>query len=49
MAPVKNDMNKREYNLHENSYFQWLHLIDSISERWKEYYLKNYENTTYHP
>ena len=26
---------KREYNLHQNSYFQWVQLIDSIPEKWK--------------
>ena len=26
---------KREYNLHQNSYFQWVQLIDCIPEKWK--------------
>ena len=26
---------KREHNLHESFYFQWLQLIDSILQRWK--------------
>ena len=26
---------KREYNLHQNSYFHWVQLIDSITEKWK--------------
>ena len=26
---------KREYGLHENSYFQLVQLIDSIPEKWK--------------
>ena len=26
---------KRKYNLHQNSYFQWAQLIDSIPEKWK--------------
>ena len=26
---------KRDYNLHENSYFHWIHLIHSIPEKWK--------------
>ena len=25
---------KREYNLHESSYFKWLQIIDSVPERW---------------
>ena len=37
---------KREYNLHENSYFKWLQLVDSILERWKFIIKKNYENAT---
>ena len=28
-------MFKREYDLHQNSYFQWVQLIDSIPEKWK--------------
>ena len=26
---------KGEYSLHQNSYFQWVQLIDSIPEKWK--------------
>ena len=26
---------KREYNLHQNFYFQWVELIDSIPGKWK--------------
>ena len=26
---------KREHDLHQNSYFQWVQLIDSIPEKWK--------------
>ena len=26
---------KREYNLNQNSYFQWLQIIDSIPKKWK--------------
>ena len=26
---------KREYDLHQNSYFQWVQLTDSIIEKWK--------------
>ena len=26
---------KREYDLHENSHFQWAQLIDPIPEKWK--------------
>ena len=26
---------KREYNLHQSSYFQWVQLIDSIPGKWK--------------
>ena len=37
---------KREYNLHESSYFQWLQLIGSIPERWKFIIKENYENAT---
>ena len=35
-----------EYYLQESFYFQWLHLIDSISEKWKFIIKENYENTT---
>ena len=28
---------KREYDLHESSYFQWVQLIDSTPERWSVY------------
>ena len=34
---------KREYNLHQNSYFQWVQLIDSIPEKWKFIIKKNDE------
>ena len=34
---------KREYNLHQNSYFQWVQLIDSIPEKWKFIIKKNNE------
>ena len=37
---------KREYNLHESSYFKWLQLVDSIPERWKFVIKENYENAT---
>ena len=30
MAPKKWHKFKREYNLYQNSYFQWVELIDSI-------------------
>ena len=34
MDPLNNGMNfKREHNLHESFYFQWLQLIDSIPQR----------------
>ena len=26
---------KKEHDLHQNSYFQWVQLIDSIPEKWK--------------
>ena len=26
---------KREYDLHDNYYFQWVQLVESISEKWK--------------
>ena len=35
---------KREHNLHESFYFQWLQLIDSIPQRWKIIIKENYEN-----
>ena len=35
---------KRERNLHESFYFQWLQLIDSIPQRWKIIIKENYEN-----
>ena len=37
VAPIKNGWHnvKREYNLRENSYFQWVQLIDSIPEKSK--------------
>ena len=35
---------KREHNLHESFYFQWLELIDSIPQRWKIIIEENYEN-----
>ena len=34
---------KEEYNLHQNSYFQWVQLIDSIPEKWKFIIKKNNE------
>ena len=37
---------KREHNLHECFYFQWLQLIDSIPQRWKTIIKENYENPT---
>ena len=37
---------KREHNLHESFYFQWLQLIDSIPQRWKIIIKENYENAT---
>ena len=37
---------KKEYNLHESSYFKWLQLVDSIPERWKYVIKENYENAT---
>ena len=37
---------KREHNLHESFYFQWLQLIDSIPQRWKITIKENYENAT---
>ena len=38
MTPLKNVMNLKN-NKHQNSYFQWVHLIDFAPEKWK------YENT----
>ena len=35
---------KTEYELDENSYFQWLQVISVISERWKFINKKTYEN-----
>ena len=35
---------KRENNLHESFYFQWLQLIDFISQRWKIIIKENYGN-----
>ena len=47
MEKLKNQHEfKREYNLHESSYFKWLQLVDSISERWKFIIKENYENAT---
>ena len=37
---------KREYNLHESSYFKWLQLVESVRERWKFIIKENYENAT---
>ena len=37
---------KREHNLHESFYFQWLQLIDSIPQRCKIIIKENYENVT---
>ena len=37
---------KREYNLHESSYFKWLQLVGSIPKRWKCIIKENYENAT---
>ena len=37
---------KREHNLHESFYFQWLQLIDSIPQRWKIVIKENYKNAT---
>ena len=37
---------KRENNLHENSYFQWMQLIDCIPKRFKFIIKENYENAT---
>ena len=48
MAPLKCDMDLKENTIHiyENSHFQRVQLIDSISERWKFINKKNYENAT---
>ena len=35
---------KRGYGLHENSYFQCVQIIDSISKKWKFIIKKSYEN-----
>ena len=37
---------KREYNLHQNSYFHWVQLINSIPEKWKFIIKKNNEVAT---
>ena len=37
---------KRQYSLPENSFFQWLQLINSFPERWKFIIKENYENAT---
>ena len=37
---------RAKYNLHENSYFQWLQLIDSITEKHKFIIKKDYEKAT---
>ena len=37
---------KREHNLHESVYFQWLQLVDSIPQRGKIIIKENYENAT---
>ena len=37
---------KREHNLHESFYFQWLQLIGSNPQRWKVIIKENYENAT---
>ena len=34
---------KKEYDLHEHSYFQWVQLVDSIPEKWKFIVTKNNE------
>ena len=34
---------KRENNLHQNSYFQWVQLIGSIPEKWEFIIKKNIE------
>ena len=38
---------KRDYNLHESFYFQWLQLKESIPERWKFIIKENYEMICY--
>ena len=43
MDPLNNGM-KREHNLHESFYFQWLQLTDSIPQGWKIAIKENYEN-----
>lgn len=35
MAPLKYDMNLKNSELSESSYFQWLQLISTIPEEWK--------------
>ena len=37
---------KREHNLHESFYFQWLQLIDLIPQRWKIIIKGKYEDAT---
>ena len=37
---------KRECNLNESSYFNWVQLVDSISERWKFIIKEKYESAT---
>ena len=37
---------RREYNLHENSYFRRVQLVVSIQERWRLIIKKIYENAT---
>ena len=37
---------KREYNIHESSYFKWLLEIDSLPKRWKFINKENYEIAT---
>ena len=48
MASLKNGMNliRKEYNLYENRYFQWIQLIDSTPGRLKFIIPENYENAT---
>ena len=37
---------KTECNINGSSYFNWVQLVDSISERWKFIIKENYENAT---
>ena len=37
---------KKEHNLDESFYFQWLQVINSISQRWKIIIKKNYKIAT---